>query len=100
MSASNVAVSSARGGAVNLTGASNAHGFATITVDGTNKSSGATRAGIDDNTTVISFHSSSGPHVIIPPEFDQKEGVAGPPDASPPDSAAPPGAAGEIQVKH
>ena len=99
-SAANVAVSSVRGGLVNLTTAGNARGFATVTVDGRNKTIGATSAGGDGiNTTIVEFISSIDPSVINPTESDPTEGVPAPPVVSPPDSTAPPGPAGEFQQR-
>ena len=93
----NVPVSSVRGGQVNLTNAGNSHSFATVTVDGRNKTIGATSAAADGlNTTIIDFMSSIDSPVINPPESDPTAGVPAPPVISPSDATAAPGPAGEL----
>jgi hypothetical protein len=98
VSAANVAVSSVRGGLVNATTGGGSPDFATVTVDGRNKTIGATSAGVDGlNTTSIEFLSSIDPPVMNPPESDPTAGVPAPPVVSPPDATAPPGPAGELR---
>ena len=97
VSAANVAVSSVRGGLVNVTTGGSSPGFATFTVDGRNKTIGATSAGADGlNTSIIEFLSSIDPPVMNPPESDPTAGVPAPPVVSPPEATAPPGPAGEL----
>ena len=97
VSSANVAGSSVRGGLVNGTTASSFDGFATVTVDGRNKTIGATSAGADGlNTSSIDILSSVDPPVINPPQSDPTTGVPAPPVVSPPGAISPPGSAGKV----
>ena len=97
VTAANVTMSSVRGGLVNVTTGGGSPGFATVTVDGRNKTIGATSAGADGHTTIIDFLSSTEPPVMNPLASDPTAGVPAPPVVSPTNATAPAGPAGELK---
>eukprot|EP00892_Ulva_mutabilis_P007287 jgi/Ulvmu1/4930/UM204_0001.1 len=80
-------------GRLNVSADGNSRGFATVSIDGRNKTIGATSTGEGTgipNSTFFEFFGSFPPPVMSPPDSDPTTGVPAPPVVSPPDDMAPP----------
>eukprot|EP00892_Ulva_mutabilis_P005896 jgi/Ulvmu1/3679/UM017_0095.1 len=94
VAAVNVVASNSNDGAVNLTFGDDTRGFATIAINGRNKTIGAASSGDGTeiaNSTFSEFFASFSPPLMSPPvDSDPTTGVPAPPIVSPPDGRAPP----------